>query len=341
MSKKEQEPVILLGHGSGGTLTNQLIRTVFQDALHNPILDEMLDAALLDLGPGRVAFTTDSFVVDPIFFPGGDIGKLAVCGTVNDLAVSGAVPLYLSSAFIIEEGFPLADLRRIVASMQAAASAAGVRVVTGDTKVVGRGSADKIFINTTGIGVVPVGRSLSPRLMQPGDIVLVSGTMGDHGLTILAQREGLAFNTPVISDCTPLNRITSTVMEAGGDGVRCMRDPTRGGLATTLNELAGQGERGILVQETAIPLRREVVGACEMLGLDPLYLANEGKVIAVVAPGVADLVLAAMRSLPEGQGAVAIGMVTESDRGLVLLETDLGATRIMNMLEGEPLPRIC
>jgi hydrogenase expression/formation protein HypE len=341
MSKTEQEQVILLGHGSGGTLTNQLIRTVFQDALHNPILDEMLDAALLDLGPGRVAFTTDSFVVDPIFFPGGDIGKLAVCGTVNDLAVSGAVPLYLSSAFIIEEGFPIADLRRIVASMQKAASAAGVRVVTGDTKVVGRGSADKIFINTTGIGVVPVGRSLSPRRMQPEDIVLVSGAMGDHGLTILAQREGLAFNTPVLSDCTPLNRIVSAVMEAGGDGVRCMRDPTRGGLATTLNELAGQGERGILVQETAIPLRREVIGACEMLGLDPLYLANEGKVIAVVAPEAAEPVLAAMRSLPEGQGAVAIGRVTESDRGLVLLETDLGATRILNMLEGEPLPRIC
>lgn len=341
MSKAEQEQVILLGHGSGGTLTNQLIRTVFQDALHNPILDEMLDAALLDLGQGRVAFTTDSFVVDPIFFPGGDIGKLAVCGTVNDLAVSGAVPLYLSTAFIIEEGFPLADLRRIVASMQEAASAAGVRVVTGDTKVVGRGSADKIFINTTGIGVVPVGRSLSPRRMQPEDIVLVSGTMGDHGLTILAQREGLAFNTPVISDCAPLNRITSTIMEAGGDGVRCMRDPTRGGLATTLNELASQGKRGILVQETAIPLRREVIGACEMLGLDPLYLANEGKVIAVVAPGVAEPVLAAMRSLPEGQGAVAIGRVTESERGLVLLETDLGATRILNMLEGEPLPRIC
>ncbi|MGD0621862.1 MAG: hydrogenase expression/formation protein HypE [Thermacetogeniaceae bacterium] len=341
MSKTEQEQVILLGHGSGGTLTNQLIRTVFREALQNPILDEMLDAALLDLGQGRVAFTTDSFVVDPIFFPGGDIGKLAVCGTVNDLAVSGAVPLYLSAAFIIEEGFPFADLRRIVASMQAAASAAGVRVVTGDTKVVGRGCADKIFINTAGIGVVPAGRSLSPRSMQPEDVVLVSGALGDHGLSILAQREGLAFNTPVVSDCTPLNRITSAVLEAGGEGVRCMRDPTRGGLATTLNELAAQGERGILVQETAIPLRREVVGACEMLGLDPLYLANEGKVIAVVAPEAAEAVLAAMRSLPEGQGAIAIGRVTAGDRGLVLLETELGATRIMNMLEGEPLPRIC
>ncbi len=341
MREEREQEVILLGHGSGGTLTNWLVRTVFQEALQNPILDEMLDAALLDLGPGRVAFTTDSFVVDPIFFPGGDIGKLAVCGTVNDLAVSGAAPLYLSAAFIIEEGFLLADLRRIVASMQAAANTAEVRVVTGDTKVVGRGGADKIFINTTGIGVVPPGRSLSPRHMQPGDAVLVSGPMGDHGLAILAQREGLAFTTPVVSDCTPLNRIASAVLEAGGDGVRCMRDPTRGGLATTLNELAAQGERGILVQETAIPLRREVVGACEMLGLDPLYLANEGKLIAVVAPGAADPVLAAMRSLPEGQGAVAIGKVTGSDRVLVLLETELGATRILTMLEGEPLPRIC
>jgi hydrogenase expression/formation protein HypE len=337
----EQEGVILLGHGSGGAMTNHLIRTVFQEALQNPILDEMLDAALLDLGQGRVAFTTDSFTVDPIFFPGGDIGKLAICGTVNDLAVSGAAPLYLSSAFIIEEGFPLADLRRIVASMQAAADAAGVRVVTGDTKVVGRGGVDKIFINTAGIGLVPEGRSLSPRRMQPGDLVLTSGSLGDHGLAILARREGLAFTTPVVSDCTPLNRIAAAIMEAGGEGVRCMRDPTRGGLATTLNELAVQGGQGILVQETLIPLRREVVGACEMLGLDPLYLANEGKVIAVVAPEAADSVLDAMRSLPEGQGAMAIGKVTGSDQGLVLLETELGATRILNMLEGEPLPRIC
>lgn len=337
----EQDQVILLGHGSGGTLTNSLIKSVFQEALRNPVLDEMLDAALLDLGQGRVAFTTDSFVVDPIFFPGGDIGKLAVCGTVNDLAVSGADPLYLSAAFIIEEGFPLADLRRIVDSMQAAADSAGVRVVTGDTKVVGRGAADKIFINTAGIGVVPAGRGLSPRRIQPGDAVLVSGPLGDHGLTILAQREGLAFNTPVVSDCTPLNRIAAAVLAAGGEGVRCMRDPTRGGLATTLNELAAQGERGMLVQETLIPLRREVIAACEMLGLDPLYLANEGKLIAVVAPEAAELVLEAMRSLPEGRGAVSIGRVTGGNEALVLLETELGATRIMTMLEGEPLPRIC
>jgi len=214
-------------------------------------------------------------------------------------------------------------------------------VVTGDTKVVGRGNADKIFINTAGIGVIPAGRSLSPRYMQPGDVVIVSGTMGDHGLTILAQREGLSFSTPVESDCTPLNRLTKAILEAGGDSVRCMRDPTRGGLATTLNELAMQSGKGILIKEERIPLRREVVGACEMLGLDPLYLANEGKVIAVVAPDAADSVLDAMRSLPEGEGSVEIGQVIAEEEGLVLLETELGATRVLGMLEGEPLPRIC
>lgn len=339
--KKPEDDVILLGHGSGGTLTNRLIREVFQDAFENPILDELLDAAVLEVGGGRLAFTTDSFVVDPIFFPGGDIGKIAVCGTVNDLAVSGAEPLFLSTGFIIEEGFPIPDLRRIVRSMRDAAGIAGVRVVTGDTKVVGRGSADKVFINTAGIGVIPEGRRLSPRCMEPGDIVLVSGTVGDHGLAILAQREGLSFSTPVESDCAPLNRITAAVLEAGGDGVRCMRDPTRGGLATTLNELAMQNGRGILLQEEQIPVRREVVGACEMLGIDPLYLANEGKVIAVVAPERAGKVLDAMRSLPEGRGAVEIGKVISGEEGLVLLETELGATRILTMLEGEPLPRIC
>ncbi len=338
---KSEDDVIILGHGSGGALTNQLIKDVFQEAFENPILDELLDAAVLEVNGGRVAFSTDSFVVDPIFFPGGDIGKLAVCGTVNDLAVSGATPLYLSTGFIIEEGLPIADLRQIVQSMRKAAQAAGIHIVTGDTKVVGRGSADKVFINTAGIGVIPEGRRLSPRCIEPGDVVLISGTMGDHGLTILAQREGLSFSTPVESDCTPLNRIAKAVLDAGGDGVRCMRDPTRGGLATTLNELAVQSGRGILIQEEEIPLRREVVGACDMLGIDPLYLANEGKVIAIVAPEVSGDVLGAMRGLPEGQGAVEIGKVIAEEEGLVLLETELGATRILGMLEGEPLPRIC
>ncbi|HHW40858.1 MAG TPA: hydrogenase expression/formation protein HypE [Syntrophomonadaceae bacterium] len=341
MTKAGRDDVILLGHGSGGTLTNQLVKTVFQDAFGNPILDEMLDAAVLEVPKGRIAFTTDSFVVDPIFFPGGDIGKIAVCGTVNDLAVSGAEPLYLSAGFIIEEGFPLADLRRIVHSMKEAAESAGVRVVTGDTKVVGRGSADKIFINTTGIGLIPEGRVLSPRRMQPGDAVLVSGSLGEHGLAILARREGLSFTTPVVSDCAPLRRLTRAILEAGGDGIRCMRDPTRGGLATTLNELAAQSGQGILVHEELLPLRREVVGACEMLGIDPIYLANEGKVIVVAAPDVAERVLEAMRGLPEGTGAVRIGEVIPDNPGLVLLETELGATRIITMLEGEPLPRIC
>ncbi len=339
--KIPEDDVIQLGHGSGGNLTNRLVREVFEHTFDNPILDELLDAAVLEVGGSKLAFTTDSFVVDPIFFPGGDIGKIAVCGTVNDLAVSGAEPLFLSAGFIIEEGFPIPDLRRIVRSMREAAERAGVWVVTGDTKVVGRGNADKVFINTAGIGLIPEGRRLSPRCMEPGDVVLVSGTVGDHGLAILAQREGLSFSTPVESDCAPLNRIAAAVLEAGGDGVRCMRDPTRGGLATTLNELAGQSRRGILVKEELIPVRREVRGACEMLGIDPLYLANEGKLIAVVAPEKAERVLEAMKSLPEGREAVEIGKVLSSDEGLVLLETELGATRILTMLEGEPLPRIC
>jgi hydrogenase expression/formation protein HypE len=341
LKKTEQDEIILLGHGSGGTLTHQLVKTVFQDAFENSILDEMLDAALLNLPHGRIAFTTDSFVVDPIFFPGGDIGKLAICGTVNDLVVSGAKPLYLSAAFIIEEGFPLSDLRQIVVSMREAASDAGVSVVAGDTKVVGRGSADKIFINTTGIGLIPEGCHLSPRRIRSGDAVIVSGSLGEHGLAILAQREGLAFTTPVVSDCTPLHRLVAAVLDGGGKGVRCMRDPTRGGLATTLNELAAQSGQGILVQEELLPVRREVAGGCEMLGIDPLYLANEGKLIVVVAPEVVARVLERMRSLPEGRGAVQIGRVIENEPGFVLLETELGATRILTMLEGEPLPRIC
>lgn len=341
MNNTKDGDVVLLGHGSGGTMTNQLIRDVFQSAFENPILDEMLDAAVLNVPNSRIAFTTDSFVVDPIFFPGGDIGKIAVCGTVNDLAVSGARPLYLSAGFIIEEGLLIEDLRRIVTSMKHAAATAGVYIVTGDTKVVGRGSADKIFINTAGIGLLPEGRILSPRQMQPGDVILVSGSLGEHGLTIMAQRQGLAFTTPVTSDCTPLNSLAATVLEAGGDDVRCMRDPTRGGLATTLNELAAQGGCEILVQEELLPLRREVVGACDMLGIDPLYLANEGKLIAVVSAEVSDKVLVAMRGLPEGAGAVRIGEVKGDEPGLVSMETELGATRILTMLEGEPLPRIC
>ncbi|HAA89993.1 MAG TPA: hydrogenase expression/formation protein HypE [Peptococcaceae bacterium] len=339
--RKGEQGVVLLGHGSGGALTHRLIEEVFQGAFGNPILNEMLDSAVFDLPPGRVALTTDSFVVDPIFFPGGDIGKLAVCGTVNDLVVSGAKPLYLSAGFIIEEGFPLSDLQKVVSSMREAASQAGVSIVTGDTKVVGRGGADKLFINTTGVGVIPEGVCLSPRRIQVGDVILVSGPIGEHGLAILAQREGLAFTSPVYSDCFPLHRLAAAVLEAGGDGVRCMRDPTRGGLATTLNELASQSEKSFLVEEELIPVRREVAGACEMLGIEPLYLACEGRIVAVVAPEVSEHVVAAMRSLPEGEGAVEIGRVVTGEPGLVLMETELGATRILTMLEGEPLPRIC
>lgn len=338
---KIQSDVIMLGHGSGGTLTHQLIKSVFQEAFKNPTLDEMLDAAILDFPSGKVAFTTDSFVVDPIFFPGGDIGKLAVCGTVNDLVVSGATPLYLSAGFIIEEGFFISDLKKIIASMQEAAQSAGVHIVTGDTKVVGKGGVDKLFINTAGIGFIPDGCQLSPHHVKVGDVVIVSGSLGEHGLAILAQREGISFTTPVISDCTSLHRLTAAVLKAGGNGVRCMRDPTRGGLATTLNELASQGNFAVLVKEELLPVRREVAGACEMLGIDPIYLANEGKLIAIVDEGVAPQVLEAMRSLPEGHDAVIIGKVIKDQPGYVLLETELGATRILTMLEGEPLPRIC
>lgn len=340
MKEKDQE-VVLLGHGSGGALTHRLIKDVFRGAFKNPILDQLLDAAVFDLPPGQVALTTDTFTVDPLFFPGGDIGKLATCGTVNDLAVSGAKPLYLSTGFIIEEGFPLNDLRKIVSSMQKAADQAGVAIVTGDTKVVGKGGADRVFINTAGVGVVPEGVRLSPQLMKPGDVVLVSGTLGEHGLAILALREGLAFSSPVVSDCTPLARLTAAILDAGGEGVRCMRDPTRGGLATTLNELAEQGDKGILVKEELIPVRREVAGACELLGIEPLFLACEGRLIVIASPDVAPQVLKKMQTLPEGSGAVVIGEVTADEPGMVLMETELGAARILTMLEGEPLPRIC
>lgn len=331
---------ILLAHGSGGTLSHRLINEVFREAFANPVLDQLLDAAVVEVAAGKIAITTDSFVVDPIFFPGGDIGKLAVCGTVNDLAVSGAEPKYLSAGFIIEEGFPLADLRRIAASMKAAADKAGVIVVTGDTKVVEKGSADGVFINTTGVGLLPAGRNLSPALLQPGDRVIISGSLGDHGLAILAQREGLSFSTPVESDCAPLNGMLAKALKFGA-AIRCMRDPTRGGLATTLNEIARQGNLGITVHEELIPVRPEVAAACGMLGLDPLYMANEGKAIIIAAAEAAADIVAVLRQTGEGREAAIIGEVTAEPPGLVLLETDLGATRVLGMLEGEHLPRIC
>lgn len=332
--------IVMMAHGSGGMMSQQLIEQVFKQSWGNPHLEIMLDGALLDLPPGRLAMSTDSFVITPIFFPGGDIGKLAICGTVNDLVACGAKPLYLSTAFIIEEGLPLDDLRRLAASMAKTAHEAGVMLVTGDTKVVEKGSADRIFINTTGIGVIPPGIDYRPSRIRPGDQVIVTGPVGDHGLSILAQREGLRFSTPAISDCAPLVGI-GAALEPFGTGVKCMRDPTRGGLATVLNELAQQSGLGIMVEEGLIPVSPVVQGACDMLGMDPLYMANEGKMVVIVSPDAAEPVMASLNRLPEALGSAVIGAVHAEPTGMVLLQTELGAQRILGMLEGEHLPRIC
>ncbi len=334
---------VLLGHGSGGQLSNDLIRHLFLPALGNEVLAALEDQATLTLEEAkgvRLAFTTDSFVVRPLFFPGGDIGRLAVHGTVNDLAVGGATPLYLSAAFILEEGLPLVDLRRIAASMRAACQEAGVTLVTGDTKVVDRGKGDQVFITTSGIGVVPAGRSLSIRNARPGDCILLSGTLGDHGMAIMSVREGLEFETVLQSDSAPLTSLAHEMLRVG-PAIRCMRDPTRGGLASTLNELADASRVGVTVNEAALPLRPEVKAACEMLGLDPLYVANEGKLIAVVPQESADAVLAAMRSHPLGRAAALIGTVVADHPGMVVMRSVVGGERIVTMLAGEQLPRIC
>ena len=327
---------IMMAHGSGGRLSHELIRTLFQKHLGNPYLDQMNDASILP-GQEKIAVTTDSFVVSPLFFRGGDIGKLAVCGTVNDLAVSGAIPKFLTLALILEEGLPIHDLERIIKSVAETALEAGVSIVCGDTKVVERGSVDKIFINTTGIGYI-TNRLVGPERIKPGDEILITGTIGDHGIAILSEREGLEFQTPVLSDCAPLNGFIDTFYLSG---VKCMRDPTRGGVATTLNELAGQAGVSILLDEKQLPLSPSVAGACEMLGLEPLYLANEGKALVIVDPKVAGDVLQKMQTHPLGRFAARIGRVQEEKPGLVLLETPLGGKRIVSMLEGEHLPRIC
>ncbi|MBI4304059.1 MAG: hydrogenase expression/formation protein HypE [Chloroflexi bacterium] len=330
---------VLLAHGSGGKLMHDLIKKSFVSALSNPLLDKMDDSAVFELS-GRLAFTTDSYVVSPIFFPGGDIGKLAVCGTVNDLSTSGAVPLYLSLSFIIEEGLLLSDLERIVDSVCQTAAEAGVNIVTGDTKVVDQGSADKLFINTSGIGVVSAEVDISGSNARPGDKVIVSGTLGDHGIAIVSQREGLKFHVPVPSDCAPLNRLVAEMLDTGAD-IHCLRDPTRGGLATTLNEFAQQSRAGIRIYEEAVPVNRAVLGACELLGFDPLYVANEGKLVAVVAPSDADKVLARMKQNKYGHDSAIIGEVMKEHPGRVVMKTRLGASRIVDVLVGELLPRIC
>jgi len=331
---------IVLGHGSGGHLSANLLRDVFLPLFSNPVLDRLDDQAILDIGGARLAFTTDSFVVKPLFFPGGDIGSLAVHGTVNDLAMGGATPLYLSAAFIIEEGFPMEALHRVAASMRAAAAVAGVTIVTGDTKVVERGKGDGIFICTTGIGVVAPGVHLSANQARPGDVVILSGSIGDHGTAIMASREGLEFETTIVSDSAPLHVLVADML-ACTNHLRCLRDPTRGGLSSTLNEIAERSGVSILVEEKKIPVHDEVRGACELLGLDPLYVANEGKLVAIVAPEAAGSVLAAMRRNPFGAEAVIIGVVGQDHPGLVTMRTAFGSTRIVDLLPGDQLPRIC
>src|ERR1035437_3766874 len=336
---------IVLGHGSGGKLTSDLIDKVFLPAFRNPVLDKLDDQAVVTIGGTRLAFTTDSFVVTPIFFPGGDIGRLAVHGTVNDLAMSGAQPLYLSAAFILEEGLPVEDLRRIVESMRAAAADAGVQFVTGDTKVVDRGKGDQIFITTTGIGAVPAGINISADRAQPGDAILLSGTIGDHGMAIMSRREGLEFEGAIESDCASLNGLVAAMLATpstiGADFVHCLRDPTRGGAATTLNEIAKRAGVGMLLNQTAIPVRESVKGACEVLGLDPLYVANEGKLLAIVRPDMAEAVLQQMREHPLGHDAAIIGEVVANHPGMVLMKTEIGGTRVLDVMFGEQLPRIC
>lgn len=331
---------VLLAHGSGGSYSRRLVEDVFAKAFSNPLLAPLNDQAVFTLSAKNFAFTTDSYVVKPIFFPGGDIGKLSVCGTINDLAVGGAEPVYLSASFIIEEGLAMDELKRVVESMARTAREAGVSIVTGDTKVVERGKGDKLFITTTGIGVIN-GALLAPANIMPGDAVIVSGTMGDHGIAIMTHREGIQMDVPVESDCAALHTLVRDMLTAVPIGIRAMRDPTRGGLATVLNEFAASCGACITIREDDLPVKEAVRGACEILGFDPLYLANEGKLVAVVAPEATQTALEAMRSHPLGKDAAIIGTVTGEPKGKVLLETSIGNRRIVDMLSGEQLPRIC
>jgi len=329
--------IITMDHGSGGGATSRLIEELLVPAFHNPQLSALGDGALLDLS-GPLVFSTDSFVIDPVFFPGGDIGKLAVCGTVNDVAMCGGTPRYLSLGFILEEGFPLDDLKRIIASIANTAASCGVSIVTGDTKVVEKGRGDGIYINTSGIGTL-TWPGLSPSNLKPGDKVILSGTMGDHGTAVMLARSGLLEGGDLRSDCQPLCRLAASVLEVGG--VRVLRDPTRGGVATTLNEFVDGTALAIELEEDALPVRPAVHSACEMLGLDPLYCANEGKMLAVVDPQQAEAALAALRATPGGEDAAIIGTVTDRYPGKVILNTCLGGGRVLTRLTGAQLPRIC
>lgn len=336
------DETILLAHGSGGKLSHDLVAKRFLPFLANPELDKMDDSAVLELS-GRVAFTIDSYVVNPIFFPGGDIGKLAVCGTVNDLAMSGAKPLYLSLSVVIEEGVPINDLERVMKSIKSAAEEAEVKIVTGDTKVVNQGQADKLFITTSGIGIVPPEVNVSGSNARPGDKVILSGCIGDHGMAIMSRREGLNFSVPVESDCAPLGKLVAEILSASGgpSNVHCLRDPTRGGLSTTLNEFAQQSNVGIVIEEGEIPLKEGVRAACELLGFDPLYVANEGKLVSIVDPEHAEEVVDKMKESDYGKDAAVIGEVVSEHPGKVIMKTKLGPSRIIDMLSGELLPRIC
>jgi hydrogenase expression/formation protein HypE len=334
-------PTIVMGHGGGGKLGNELVEHLFLPAFRNPALENLGDAAVLEIGAGRIAMSTDSFVVQPLFFPGGNIGELAVNGTVNDLSVSGADPKFLSASFILEEGFPLAQLAAIVQSMAAAAATAGVKIVTGDTKVVERGHGDGCYINTAGIGLLRQGINVGPHRAQPGDAILVSGTIGDHGMAIMSVREGLEFESQIRSDCASLNGMIAAVLEAAGNSVHAMRDPTRGGLASTLNEIAQASNVGVAIDETRLPVRAEVQSACELLGLDPVYVANEGKAVFFVAPEAADQVLENLHRHPLGSEATRIGQVTTEHKRMLVARTAMGSNRVIPTQIGEQLPRIC
>jgi hydrogenase expression/formation protein HypE len=334
-------PTIVMGHGGGGKLGNELVEHLFLPAFRNPALENLGDAAIFELNPGRIAMSTDSFVVQPIFFPGGSIGELAVNGTVNDLAVSGAEPKFLSASFILEEGFPLAQLAAVVRAMADAATTAGVRIVTGDTKVVERGHGDGCYINTAGVGVLRPDVNVGPHRAQVGDVILVSGTIGDHGMAIMSVREGLEFESEIRSDCAALNGLIADVLDAVGADVHAMRDPTRGGLASTLNEIASSSNVGIEIDESSLPVRTEVQSACELLGLDPVYVANEGKVVFFVAPEAADRVLATLRRHPLGREAARIGQVTAQHPKMLVARTSMGSNRVIATQIGEQLPRIC
>ena len=340
MRPRLKDELVTLAHGAGGKATRALVEQLFLEELSNPLLDPLGDSALIELNGSRLAFTTDSYVVKPIVFPGGDIGELAVNGTVNDLAVAGARPVALSAGFVIEEGFEVARLRELAASMARAAERAGVPVATGDTKVVERGKADGLYVNTAGLGVVPPGVELGAGRVSVGDRVLVSGTLGDHGMAVMIARGELQLEVELESDTAPVHELAASLLELGG-AVRWLRDPTRGGLATALNELAQEAGLAVALDEASLPLRPAVVGACEILGIDPLYVANEGKLVAVVAPEAADDALARLRAQDLGAEAALVGEIRPEPQGLVVLDTAFGGGRIVDMLVGDPLPRIC